>query len=111
MLAAAILALTTPAAPAPRHRPAPAVSVVGAWRMSYGGRACGVRFSPDGSYASEYGGEGEPQVGTWLLDGHILTVEEWAVDRGDCVNVWKATLVPGKTSGTRDRIPFALTKP
>lgn len=82
------------AAPVPPHRPAKPVSLVGSWRMTWGGAIFDVGFAPDGYYCCQ-----DRWEGSWRLDGNTLTVTEWLRDSEFPPTTWTAELVPGKREG------------
>src|SRR4051812_35348298 len=90
-----VLAALSPAAPAPKAKPAAPLSracVVGLWKLSWGESAWEARFSDDGHYASW--GNNVTWIGSWQLDGDVLTVTERPLDSSSSSAgyTWKAKL-------------------
>jgi len=77
MTAVVLLPALACAAPAPAPKPPPPVSraeVVGHWQLRWSGHLYQARFCPDGFFACWRGGQ--TWVGSWRLEGGLLTVCE-----------------------------------
>src|SRR5262245_12116926 len=96
MYSVLVLAALSPAAPAPKAKPIaplPRAEVVGLWKLSWGESAWEARFSDDGHYASW--GNNVTWIGSWRLDGDVLTVTERILDSSSTSTTgytWKAKL-------------------
>lgn len=85
-----LLAGVATAAPAPVPKPAPPIEVVGVWTMDWNTCASRVLLDRGGSFGDTYCGE--DWLGTWRLEGDVLTVTETAPDGRTLT--WRARLTP-----------------
>ena len=85
------LLLTTSAlvaAPVPTPKPLPPHQIEGAWNMDWRDGTSSVWLGPNGFFADYY--RGENWLGTWKLEGDVLTVTERAPNGNEIT--WSATL-------------------
>lgn len=118
-----VLSTTLPAAPAPLPSPPPPITpadVAGLWRLDWAGSPWTARFCPDGFYAGWCGQS--VWLGSWRLDGHVLTVRErpaayWRPSSG-WESTWRVQLgrdrhgrIDGRGATVGSAVPVRLSCP